>query len=141
MAVVAVLLVALGVAVELWVIHELGWRRALGHSDQPPDPALPRLVFAGPFRIVRHPQTLGLLLILVGACLAGGGVLSRVVAGVAGALVIARAVSEDQALARQWGEAHARYRRAVPLLLPRWRPREACLCLRDEGERRGSPGG
>ena len=51
---------------ELWAATELGWRRALDLSDAPPDPALPRLVFRGPFRCVRHPQSLGLLLILAG---------------------------------------------------------------------------
>jgi protein-S-isoprenylcysteine O-methyltransferase Ste14 len=43
------------------------------------------------------------------------------VAGLAAGLVIAMALRHDAELARQHGEAYARYRRAVPLLLPRLR--------------------
>ena len=118
-AVIAVVLVSLGAAVELWAVHELGWRRALERSAEPPDPVLPRLVLAGPFRLVRHPQALGLLLILGGAGLAAHSARTWLAAVLGGALVIAKTVGDDNALAREWGEAYARYRRVVPLLLPR----------------------
>jgi protein-S-isoprenylcysteine O-methyltransferase Ste14 len=114
----ALLIVALGAAVEGWTAIELGWRRALDLTDAPPDPALPQLVFAGPFRFVRHPQSLGLLLILAGLALAVRGAGMWLLALLAGALVVAMAVRHDRELARRWGEAYARYRRAVPLLLP-----------------------
>jgi protein-S-isoprenylcysteine O-methyltransferase Ste14 len=40
------------------------------------------------------------------------------VAVLAAAFVIAMAVRHDRELARDYGEAYARYRRRVPLLLP-----------------------
>jgi protein-S-isoprenylcysteine O-methyltransferase Ste14 len=119
--VAAALLILLGAACELWAGFELGWRRAIDVSDAPPDTALPQLVFGGPFGFVRHPQSLGLLLILIGAALGIRSLGMCLVAVVAGGLVIAMAVRHDAELARQHGEAYARYRRAVPLLLPRVR--------------------
>jgi protein-S-isoprenylcysteine O-methyltransferase Ste14 len=123
LTVLAVMLVGVGVAIELWAVHELGWRRALERSNQPPDPVLPHLVLAGPFRLVRHPQALGLLLILGGAGLAAHSARAWLATVLGGVLVVAKTLADDNALAREWGEAYARYRRAVPLLLPRLRPR------------------
>jgi len=114
----AAVLVALGVGLEIWAVIELGWRRALDVSDQAPDPALPRLVFAGPFRLVRHPQSFGLLLVLAGAALIFRSPRMWLGAGLAVALVAAVAIRDDRELGRQFGEAYARYRRTVPLLLP-----------------------
>ena len=42
-------MIVLGAGLELWAGRRLGWRRALDLTDAPPDPALPRLVFGGPF--------------------------------------------------------------------------------------------
>lgn len=109
---------ALGTALEVWAVLELGWRRAAELTDAPPDPALPRLVLGGPFRLVRHPQSLGLLLILVGTGLAVRTTGIWVMAVLAGAIVIAMARRHDRELTRDCGEAYARYRRTVPLLLP-----------------------
>jgi protein-S-isoprenylcysteine O-methyltransferase Ste14 len=117
----ATLLVLLGVALQLWAGWVLGWRRAVEISDAPPDPALPRLVFAGPFRVVRHPQSLGLLLILAGAALAMRRPGMWVAAALAAIIVVAMAVRHDRELASQFGEAYARYRRAVGMLMPLWR--------------------
>jgi len=119
--VVAVALVLLGVGLELWAGFELGWRRALDLGDLPPDPALPQLVFRGPFGFVRHPQSLGLLLILIGAAVALRSVGMYAVAVGAGGLVIAMALRHDRELAQRFGDTYLRYRRVVPLLLPRWR--------------------
>jgi len=118
MFVVVVVLLALGAVLEAWALLELGWRRALDLTDAPPDPAMPRLVFGGPFRVVRHPQSLGLLLIVVGTALAVRTAGMWLVAVLAAAFVIAMAVRHDRELARDHGEAYARYRRQVPLLLP-----------------------
>lgn len=114
----AVALCLLGAGLELWAATELGWRRALDLSDAPPDPALPRLVFRGPFRFVRHPQSLGLLLILAGIALTTRAPGLWLIAVVAGVLVIALAVRHDGELAREYGTAYVRYRAAVPLLVP-----------------------
>jgi protein-S-isoprenylcysteine O-methyltransferase Ste14 len=120
-AIAAGVLVLLGVGFEVWSAVELGWRRALDLDDTPPDPALPALVLGGPFGRVRHPQSLGLLLILAGAALAWRSIGIYAIAGVAGALVIAMAVRHDRELAQRFGDTYLRYRRVVPLLLPRLR--------------------
>lgn len=118
LTVAAVVLVSMGLAVQVWAGLELGWRRALGLTDDPPDPVLPRLVLGGPFRIVRHPQAFGMLLIFAGALLQRPSAGAALVALVAGALVIGLAVRHDGELARRYGEAYARYRQAVPFLVP-----------------------
>ena len=119
-AIAAAIFIALGAALELWAGLTLGWRRALDLTDVPPDPVLPKLVYRGPFGFVRHPQSLGLLLILGGAALGFQSAGMWVVAVIAGGLVIAMAVRHDRELAAQCGEAYARYQRAVPFLVP-WR--------------------
>jgi len=117
-AVAAVVLLLVGAALEVWAVIELGWRRAFELSDAPPDPAMAHLVFRGPFRFVRHPQSLGLLLILAGTALAVQAPLMWLLAVIAGGFVVAMAVRDDRELARRFGAAYGRYREAVPLLLP-----------------------
>jgi len=120
-AVVAAVLIGLGAAVAVWAVIVLGWRRAADLDDTPPDPALPRLVFAGPFGHVRHPQSLGLLLVLAGAAIAFRRPGLWAVAVLGAGVVIAMAVRQDRAMMREFGEPYERYQRAVPLLLPRLR--------------------
>ena len=91
----------LGAALEAWAILALGWRRALDLTAAPPDPALPRLVLGGPFARVRHPQSLGLLLMLGGAALGSRSAGVWVAALLAGGLVVAMAVRDDRELARR----------------------------------------
>src|SRR5215470_16166039 len=91
-AVAAVVLLLVGAALEVWAVIELGWRRAFELSDAPPDPAMAHLVFRGPFRFVRHPQSLGLLLILAGTALAVQAPLMWLLAVIAGGFVVAMAV-------------------------------------------------
>lgn len=117
----AVLLVLLGLALEGWAVFFLGWRRAADLGTEPPDPVLPRLVFGGPFGRVRHPQSLGLLLLLAAAAAYWRTPGICLVAMLAGALVIGVALRDERACATRFGEAHARYRRAVPFLVPRIR--------------------
>ena len=115
------ILVGLGAGLELWALLGLGWRRALDLTAEPPAAGLPRLVLGGPFRYVRHPQSLGLLLLLAGAALATRSPGTWAAAALAGALVTAVAIRHDRELAREFGEAYARYRAVVPLLIPRLR--------------------
>jgi protein-S-isoprenylcysteine O-methyltransferase Ste14 len=119
MTIVAVGLLILGLALQTWTALALGWRRALGVADLPPDPALPHLVLGGPFRFVRQPQSVAVLLILAGAAFGVRTAAVALLAGVAAAVVIAMAVRRDGERARRFGEAYARYRRVVPLLWPR----------------------
>jgi protein-S-isoprenylcysteine O-methyltransferase Ste14 len=117
-AVVGAALCTLGTLIELWATFELGWRRALDLTDQPPDPALPWLVFRGPFRWVRHPQSLGLLVILAGTAVAVRSPVLWLVTIAVGALVVAMARRHDRELMLQCGAAYGRYRGAVPFLVP-----------------------
>lgn len=120
-AMTAIPLCAAGALLEGWAVVVLGWRRALDISAVPADPHEPRLVLGGPFRHVRHPQSLGLLLLVIGVAVATRSAGMWVVAGIAGILVIAMAVRHDRELARDCGESYARYRRVVPFIVPRLR--------------------
>jgi protein-S-isoprenylcysteine O-methyltransferase Ste14 len=110
-----------GMALELWTVAVLGWRRILDPTATPADAEQPALVLGGPFAIVRQPHALGLVVLLVGAALALRSAAAAVPATLAIGAVIATAVRTDRMLADRHGEAHARYRRAVPLLVPRLR--------------------
>ena len=121
LAIAAAVLCTAGAALELWAVFILGWRRALDLKSGALDGERPRLVFAGPFGRVRHPQSLGVLLLLIGAAVAARSASMWSVAGLAGALTIAMAVRHDRELGREFGEVYARYRAAVPLLVPRLR--------------------
>ncbi len=121
LAIGAAVLCTAGAALELWAVFVLGWRRALDLKSGALDAEEPRLVFAGPFRRVRHPQSLGVLLLLVGAAVAARSASMWSVACLAGALTVAMALRHDRELAREFGEVYARYRAVVPLLVPRLR--------------------
>ena len=103
LAIAAAVVLGLAAGLETWAVLTLGWRRALELSDVPDDPALPKLVFAGPFRIVRHPQSLGLLLVLLAAALAFASPAMWLLAVVAGGLVVAMALRDDREMAKQFG--------------------------------------
>lgn len=115
------LLALLGVGLELWCGAALGWRRALDLSDEPPDPALPPLVLGGPFAYVRHPQSLGLLLLVAAAALYGRTLSLSLAALVLAAVIVRLARRDERRLAERFGEAYARYRLAVGFLWPQRR--------------------
>src|SRR4051812_23895632 len=73
----------------------------------------------GPYRVTRHPIYTGILAMVAATVLAQGAGRWVVIAlGVVVALV-SKARAEDRLLADQFGADHARYRKEVPLLLPR----------------------
>lgn len=91
--------------------------RLLGRPHTPP-----RFVAAGLQRIVRHPIMLGFLVAFWSAPTMTAGRLLFAAATTAYVLVALR--FEEGDLARWHGEAYERYRRGVPMLLPRlWRTR------------------
>lgn len=118
LAIAAAVALALGAGLEAWAGLTIGWRRALDLTDLPDEAALPKLVFAGPFRLVRHPQSLGLLMLLAAAALIFVSPVMWLLAALAGGLVIAMALRDDREMAQQFGEAYARYQQRVPLLVP-----------------------
>ena len=79
---------------------------------------MPKLVFGGPFAFVRHPQSLGLLLILAAVAVGIRSLGMAAVAVVSGAVVVAMAIRHDRELAARFGPAYLRYQQAVPLLVP-----------------------
>jgi protein-S-isoprenylcysteine O-methyltransferase Ste14 len=115
------LLFLAGAGLLVWTAALLGWRRWLDLDDRPPPPESPALVFAGPFGIVRHPQTLALVLCLAGAAARWPRPGLLVLALIAATVVLALAAAEEPRLVKRFGKAYRRYQRAIPFLLPRWR--------------------
>ena len=118
--IVARVLLLGGIGLLAWTAALLGWRRWLDLDDAAPAPESPRLVFAGPFAVIRHPQTLALLMLL-GSVTAGWprpGL--AVVALIAGTVVLALAAADEPRLIKRFGEAYRRYQRSVPFLVPPW---------------------
>jgi methanethiol S-methyltransferase len=112
-----------GIALVAWTKSILGWRRLLCLTDEPPHPALPRLVFAGPYRVVRHPLCLSALLLLLGAAVVTGSVALALAFAVAAFALPLIAWQQEQRLLERFGDAYQRYRKAIPFLLPplsRW---------------------
>jgi protein-S-isoprenylcysteine O-methyltransferase Ste14 len=90
-----------------------------------PAPIAPtcRLVVGGLYRYVRNPMYVAVLTAIVGqAALFGQAKLLWWAGFVAVAVVTFVRVYEEPTLARQFGDAYAAYRRAVPGWLPRLRP-------------------
>ena len=78
-----------------------------------------RLVTEGPYRVVRHPMYLGILLFHVGASLAlESTLLLAATLLYVVPLTAIRIVAEDKVLAAAFGESFGSYRRRVPTLLP-----------------------
>jgi methyltransferase len=104
-----------GAALRLWCIHTLGgWWNARARVD-------PGLCVAshGPYRWIRHPNYLGVLLEVVGLPLAGGAWLTLALALPAHAWVLCRRIQgEDALLAQVPGYREAMGHKGA--LLPRW---------------------
>lgn len=118
MTAIGFLLLVLGVGLGGWIASALGWRRMIRPNDLPPHPALPALVFAGPYQFVRHPRALSVLLISLGAGLIGEPCPFWLCVTTAAGAALA-AAWRDRRFAGRFGEAYRRYQRAVPFLVPR----------------------
>lgn len=78
------------------------------------------LVVAGPYRYVRNPQYVGVVLVILGeALLTGMAVLFGYAALMAVGYHLFVRYYEEPTLGRLFGESYARYRAAVPRWLPR----------------------
>lgn len=90
-----------------------------GRPQRGPRPAF---VIAGPYRRMRNPLYLGLLVALTGAALAIGSAtlaLATLVMALAAHLVVVR--HEEPGLASRFGDAYRAYRERVPRWLPGFR--------------------
>jgi protein-S-isoprenylcysteine O-methyltransferase len=78
-----------------------------------------RLVDSGPYRRVRHPAYLGLLVSMLGFGLCSGNWVSLAVAiGLPLAAILYRIRTEEQALLRHFGPAYAEYASRTKRLVP-----------------------
>jgi protein-S-isoprenylcysteine O-methyltransferase Ste14 len=102
-----------------WTAVLLGWRRWLDLDDTPPGAESPALVFAGPFGVVRHPQTAALLCWLAAAAVRWPRPVLWALILIAATAVLAVAAADEPRLRKRFGEAYRRYQDAVPFLLPR----------------------
>ena len=104
-----------GVAFALWAIVAIGRHYDLElevHADH-------EVVRTGPYHLVRHPIYTGLLIHLIGACLATGNLLLA-----AGTFLVVlpifylRARIEEELLRKQLGPAYDAYAREVGMVIP-----------------------
>ena len=104
-----------GIAFALWALTTIGRHYDLEvevHADH-------EVVRTGPYGLVRHPIYTGLLVHLIGACLATGNLLL-----VAGTLFVVlpifyiRARTEERLLREQLGPVYDAYARDVGMLVP-----------------------
>jgi protein-S-isoprenylcysteine O-methyltransferase Ste14 len=84
--------------------------RALGRGRE--------LVTRGPYRWVRHPYYLGILLMLVGAIIAMRSLPALILLYPTVRVTVQRARREEHNLALRFGEAYLAYHERVPFLLP-----------------------
>jgi protein-S-isoprenylcysteine O-methyltransferase Ste14 len=117
MTMIGFLLVLLGLGVGGWTASVLGWRSLVRADVAPSHPAQPVLVLAGPYRVVRHPRTLAVLLLVSGAVMMRGP-LPFWLSGTIVAVTLLAAASRDRQLLARFGEAYRRYQRAVPFIVP-----------------------
>ncbi|MFI5403616.1 MAG: methyltransferase family protein, partial [Planctomycetota bacterium] len=111
---------ALGLGLMAWTITLFARR---GRGTLAPWDAPTRLVVAGPFRHMRNPMMVGVLLVLVGEVTAFRAPL--LIAWLAVALLAVLLfipMIEEKRLARRFGADYDRYRSAVPRWLPRLKP-------------------
>ena len=110
----AVVSIAAGIAVGLWA---LGANRA-GNFNVRPEPRVgARLVTTGPYRFVRHPMYLAVLLVAAG-CALGYAEPWRAVALVALAMVLHVKAAIEERLLAGVHPGYADYARRTPRLIP-----------------------
>ncbi|HUF81970.1 MAG TPA: isoprenylcysteine carboxylmethyltransferase family protein [Burkholderiales bacterium] len=111
---VSLTLIAIGMA-----LLALGWAQVFGSRHE--------LKTTGIYRIVRHPQYLGLILVLVAFNIQWPTLLTLLMAPVLIVAYVRQARREDADLEARFGEAFARYAARVPAFLPHFRRRNAAL--------------
>ena len=113
--VVGLVLTWAGLVLRFWAVLTLGryfTTRVLVQSEQ-------RVVTTGPYRLVRHPSYLGLLMLLLGLGLALGdlaGTVAIVVLPTIG--LVRRIVVEEEALRSGLGDGYVEYSRGRSRLIP-----------------------
>ncbi len=108
----------LGVALYFWCLWDFAHH---GRGTPAPIDAPKRLVVQGPYRSVRNPMYVGVLLVIGGwaAFFESRGILYYGL-GIALMFHLVVLLIEEPILASQFGESYAAYRRAVGRWVPRW---------------------
>ena len=109
-----VLLTAAGGGLRLWPVFVLGHRFSGLVAIQPGH----ALVTDGPYRIIRHPSYLGLLIGAVGWVLAFRSGIGLLLAALNLIPLIARIRAEETLLHSEFGSAYDRYRSNTSRLIP-----------------------
>lgn len=95
----------------------LGWAQVYGSRHE--------LVTTGVYRVIRHPQYLGLILVIIAFNIQWPTLLTLLMAPVLIVAYVRQARREDAELEARFGEAFARYAARVPAFIPRFRRRGA----------------
>jgi protein-S-isoprenylcysteine O-methyltransferase Ste14 len=82
------------------------------------------LATSGPYAIVRHPQYVGFVLILLGFLVQWPTLLTLAMFPILVTMYVRLARQEEREVAAQFGQAYARYAAVTPAWVPRW-PRAA----------------
>ena len=109
---VSMALIALGLALVV-----VGWAQVFGARYE--------LRTSGIYRFVRHPQYLGLILVIVALNIQWPTILTLAMAPVLIVMYLRQARREDKELAARFGRAYTSYAARVPAFIPRLRPRTA----------------
>jgi protein-S-isoprenylcysteine O-methyltransferase Ste14 len=113
--VLGLVLVAIGLIVRLWAARTLGdfFTRSVVIRDRQ------RIITVGPYRLVRHPAYLGLLISIVGLGLTLGSWLSVAIIATGSLLAsVARIKAEEMALKAALGEQYCEYELTRKRLIP-----------------------
>lgn len=102
------------IAAGLFIVSA-GWRRI--HAAQ----RTGDLVTDGPYEVVRHPQYVGLLVMIVGALVQWPTLVTVVMAPILAVTYVRLARREEAAMRERFGDAYDDYARRTPAFLPkRW---------------------
>jgi protein-S-isoprenylcysteine O-methyltransferase Ste14 len=107
----------LGVGLYLWGYRTLGKQFSPSSSSGAQLYADHQLVLDGPYKLVRHPMYLGVLLAAVGALFIYR-TWAMIVYALSSLVVIVRAHREEELLAEEFGGEWEKYRQEVPAWLP-----------------------
>lgn len=107
---ISMALVAMGLA-----LLAIGWVQVFGARD--------KLMTSGIYRFVRHPQYLGLILVVLALNIQWPTIPTLLMAPVLIVMYVRQARREDRDLEGRFGGAFARYASRVPAFVPRFRSR------------------
>ncbi len=94
----------------------LGWRRIYGASG---------LVTTGIYGLVRHPQYLGIILLTLGLLIQWPTIPTLLMWPILALLYYRLAIREEKMLEERFGDEYRRYRRRVPMFLPKPIPKRS----------------